>query len=114
MNEQQQEAIREEGRRVARQILVLSKLAKWVRAFKDDIIAEEGAVKQYTSQMDEFNRDLDDIRNLNIPEINTLVDMINADDKSVFHILEEEKEHIEEFTNMVSTLESILKKSRKL
>ena len=36
---------------------MLDKLKKWIRAFKDDILAEEGAIALYNAHIEEFRED---------------------------------------------------------
>ena len=114
---------------------MLDKLKKWIRAFKDDILAEEGAIALYNAHIEEFREDFhgniqDHISTLKLlgfrsDEIDRIVLLLTAIVigpevkvivgkerivESVTHIRDEEIEHIEEFKLHIEILERLIQK----
>lgn len=103
-------------------------LNKWIRAFQDDVLAEESAIALYQSHIDDFDGnfhiDLPDLfpilekigfSNKEADKIwKMLREMAKGKDKSIQHIINEEKEHIEEFTEMINKLKSLINDIKKL
>jgi hypothetical protein len=112
----------------------IARLAKYKRAFKDDILAEKAAVELYESHKNGILQALEGI----ITEITGELDLtklsndlgklgfsiedsraiINAigniiiGNGSIQHIIDEEKEHIKEFEHMIGILEVVYSKLR--
>lgn len=91
-------------------------LEKWKRAFDDNLISEQGAIKQYGSQADEFDKDLKIITVIlqryetKLPVtfstlLETLVEMIDNKKESLSEIKKDEEDHASIFTKFISKLE---------
>jgi len=108
-------------------------LKKWQRAFFDDVLAEEGAITLYMNHIENISSDLGFKLNkqkdnfisteklttklmneLGLSEENAnwitlfFADLIIGRNESIIHIVNEEKEHKEEFLQMISNINKIV------
>jgi len=110
---------------------VVSFLERFIRAFKDNVLAEMSAIKLYQSHIDEFRSEISDTASENvstclrklrgslsdekqkreIDRIAKLLDAIVNDGtdriESIQHVLDEEIEHEKEFNVIIDALSKI-------